>query len=251
MKTAPTRRAVAAGTAILALSSLNACGAIGDLVPGNNAFVEQGPRKVAKAGFDEMRDLTSMRVLGSMEDKRFGFTRIDIKLDDTNCTGTLDTAEGSIRVTKTADEAWFSADEDFWQANIGVQSPQADRLIRKYAGNWSSIGKDDKKILGLCDLDNYRGSFTLDKTDTDDTLKMGEVVEVGDADAVPITGRDGKELVTVWIGVDAPHRVLKIAPARDTGREDALYFEEFGLNVVVKTPAKKDIVVLPQGQSPI
>ena len=47
------------------------------------------------------------------------------------------------------------------------------------------------------------------------------------------------------MAVTAPHRVLKIAPADDTGRPDELYFEEFGADVVAESPPKKDIVTLP------
>ena len=56
----------------------------------------------------------------------------------------------------------------------------------------------------------------------------------------------GKKRTTIWVSVDAPHYVLKTAPAKDKGLPDALYFEEFGVKVVVETPADKDILEVPR-----
>lgn len=249
MTTAPVRRGAAAGASVLALGALTACGTISDLLPGQDPFLDQSPRSIAKAGFADMREVTSMRVLGSIEDKDNGFTRVDIRLDDTVCTGTLDVPDGTIRVVSTAKGAWFSADDDFWRAQAGASSPQADRVVQQYAGKWVAVGKKERSLLDLCDLDALLSGFTVDKDDTEDSVRAGEVEQVGDADAVPVTGRDGKEQVTAWVSVDAPHRVLKLAPADDEGRPDALYFEEFGQKVVVEPPDKKDIVVLPGGTS--
>lgn len=244
MNTARTRRAVAAAASVLALTSLNACGAIGDLVPGMDPFLDQSPRSMAKAGFADMRDVTSVRVLGSMEDKKNGFTRVDLRLDDTTCTGTLDMPAGTVRVLKTDQGAWYSFDAKFWRSAAG-NSPQGDKLVRQYASRWSVIGADDKPLLKLCDLDTVLSGFTVDGDDSEETIEAGEVVQVGEADAVPVTGQDGKDRVTAWISVAAPHLVLKMAPAKDTGRPDVLYFEEFGAKVVAESPAKKDVVVFP------
>lgn len=245
MNTARSRRALAGGATLLALSSLTACGAIGDFVLGSDPFLDQSPRSMAKAAFADMREVTSLRVLGSLEDKDNGFTKVDLRLDDSSCAGTLDMPAGTMRIRKNDKGAWLSLDEDFWRTNAGG-SPQADKLVREFADQWSVIGKKDKAILKLCDLDSLLTTFEVDEDDTEDTIEAGEVVLVGDADAVPVTGQDGKERVTAWVSVEAPHRVLKMAPARDEGRPDALYFEEFGADVVVESPAKKDVVTLPR-----
>ena len=117
-------------------------------------------------------------------------------------------------------------------------------MVRSYAGRWSAIGAKDS-TLSLCNLDEILDAFSLDKNDTEDTIDAREVVELGGSDVVPVTGQEGKKRVTAWVSVDGPHRVLKMAPAKDTGRPDELFFEEFGAKVVVESPDKKDIVVLP------
>ena len=231
MNTARPRRAATACAALLALSG---CGA---LSPGDD-FLDKGARSMAEAAFADMRKVTSMRILGSQEGDA-GFTRVDLRVDETSCVGSLDTDQGSIRITKNADGAWFSGDEGFWFAR-GSSAQLADDL----AGEWVAVeGKD--RLLHLCDFEALLEAFALDDDDTDDTIEVGEVEEIGDSDAVALTGQDGKERVTAWVAVTSPHRVLKMAPADDAGRPDELYFEEFGADVVAQSPSKKDIVTLP------
>ena len=99
---------------------------------------------------------------------------------------------------------------------------------------------------GCATLERLIAAFELDADDTDDTIEVGEVEEIGGINAVALTGQDGKERVTAWVAVTAPHRVLKMAPADDTGRPDELFFEEFGADVVAESPSRKDIVTLPE-----
>ncbi len=243
MNIAPIRRVAAATAAALLLTS---CGSLPDrmdFLAGTDEFVQQSPRSIAKAAFADMQDVTSVRILGSQEDKKYGFTRVDIRLNETSCSGSLDTAVGTIRLLRNPAGAWFSADEDFWRANAGA-SPQVDKLVRDYAGRWSAI-KGKNALLDLCDFDALLDGFALDEDDTEDSIEAGDVVEVGDADAVPVTGQDGRKRVTAWVAVEAPHHVLKMAPAEDSGRPDELFFEEFEGKVVAESPDKKDIVVLP------
>ena len=243
MNTAPARRLIAVGCSVLTLSACGTSFMQGSLMQGDSKFLEQSPRDIAKAAFDDMRDVSSMRVIGSQETKDYGFTRVDVRLDDTSCTGILDSAGGTIRVLKNSDGSWFTADSAFWRSQAG-STPQADQAIKRYAGQWSAIGRKNP-LLDLCDLGAMQDAFALDEDDTEDSVDAGEVGEVGGSAAVPLTGRDGKEVVTVWVAVDAPHHVLKMAPAHDSGRPDALYFEEFGIKVVAESPKAKDIVTIP------
>lgn len=193
---------------------------------------------MAKAAFADMRKVTSLRVLGSLESDA-GFTRVDLRVDGTSCTGSLDTDDGDLRIRKNGDGAWFSGDENFWLARTS-STRQADT----YAGAWVAIPRKNG-LLELCDLDALLDAFKVDKDDTEDTIDVGEVERIGDADAVALTGQEGKERTTVWVAVESPHRVLKMAPADDTGRPDALYFEEFGSDLVVESPRKNDVVEPP------
>jgi len=233
MHTDPSRRAIAASASVLALS---ACGIMSS--PGDD-FVDRGARSMAEAAFADMREVTSMRILGSQEGDA-GFTRVDLRLDESSCIGNLDMDQGSIRIIKNPNGAWFSGNDRFW-SDQGSSPERADDLD----GAWLAVeGKDS--ILRLCDLERLIAAFQLDEDDTNDTIEVGEVEEIGGADAVALTGQDGNERVTAWVAVSPPHRVLKMAPADDTGRPDELYFEEFDADVVAKSPSKKDVVTLSE-----
>ena len=244
MNTASTRRALAAGATVLAFAPLTACGAISDFIPGADPFLDQSPRSMAKAAFADMRKVTSLRILGDTEDRKNGRMQVDVSVGQDGCIGTIATENGEFQLRQNNDGAWVKGDEDFVRAQAGSPA-QADQAWKMLRGTWVRLdGKD--AFLELCDLDELLANFTLEKGDTNESIDVDDVVEVGDADAVPLTGQDGKKRTTIWIAIDAPHHVLKMAPAKDTGLPDALYFEEFGMDVVVETPAKKDVFTAPR-----
>jgi hypothetical protein len=233
-------RALAAGASLVALASLTACGAIEGFIPGRDPFLDQSPRSIAKAAFADMRKVTSLRILGDTEDRKNGRMGVDVSVGKSGCSGSITTEDGGFQIRQNDDGAWVRGDEDFVRAQAGSPS-QADAAWKKLRGTWVPLdGKD--AYLELCDLDELLANFTLDESDTSETIDADTVVQVGDADAIPLTGQDGRKLTTIWVAVADPHHVLKMAPARDTGMPDALFFEEFGADVVVETPAKKDIL---------
>lgn len=236
MNTAPSRRAAAA-----AASSVLVLSACGSLSSGDD-FLDQSPRSMAKTAFAEMRKVTSMRILGS-GDNDSEFLRLDLYISDTSCIGRIKTEHGDVQVIKNPDGAWFRADTEFWRYR--ASSPrQADQVSAAYADSWIAVPEKDK-LLKLCDLDAILGDFKLGKRDAKGTLGVGEVEDVSGTDAVPIHGRDGKDPVTVWIAVEAPHRVVKSALTVDPGLPDAMFFGDFGVDVDAQTPPKKDIVTIP------
>lgn len=235
MRTAPLGGAAAALAATILLSS---CGVLSD----DDAFLEQAPREIAKVAFKEMRQLSSMRVLGTVDDDQLGPMRVDLKIDASDaCVGSLHTGRGNLDFVQNAKGAWFRGDERFLRSLSGATEQTAATLGR----SWFEAGKDDD-LSRLCSWRDLVGDFRVAKDDTVERIDEDEVEEVGGADAVPITGRDGKEPTTAWVSVKAPHRVLKMAPLRTTGEIEELYFEEFDLDVVARTPPRKDIVGLPR-----
>lgn len=240
MNTAPSRRAAAAITSVLVLS---ACGSF----PSGDDFLDQSPDSMVKTAFAEMREVTSMRILGSGAGDA-GFLRLDLRLDDTSCTVRISTEEGNIQIIKNAEGAWFQADEQFWRSQTS-STQQGDQVWAAYGGSWVSVqGSNGRnKFVKLCDLDALLAEFKLDKKDTKGTLDAGEVEEMGDADAVPIHGRDGKQRVTAWVALEAPHHVLKMSSKEGTDMPDEYFFSSFGVDVEAETPPKKDIVTFPGG----
>jgi hypothetical protein len=239
MNTTPSRRAAAAAvTAVLALS---AC----DSLSSGDDYLDQSPNSMAKTAFADTRKATSMRITGSTEDTGdLGFIRMDIRLDDTSCYGRIKSEDGDLQIIKNPEGTWFQADEHFWRAH--APSFQVADKVAAWGGSWVAVKKDED-FLELCDLDSLLREFKLDKRDKRDkrgTLVVGEVETIGGGDAVPLTGRADKEEWTVWAAVEAPHHVVKMAPADDHGLPDALFFD-YDVHVLAETPDKKDIITIP------
>lgn len=237
MTLAPPGRAMSLAVVVLVLSSCSS------LPGGDSDFVEQGPRAIAKAAFKEMRDVESLRMLGSVDTDDDGIARVDLRLDGRgNCTGSMTFDAGTLRVVRNDMGAWFTADERYWRS-LASSPAQEAQLMATLRGSWVQLEEDDD-VAELCDLQRLLDSFRLTKQDTADTLSKGEVEQVGETDAIAITGRNGKESVTAWVSVEAPHHVLKVAPANDTGELEELFLEEFDRLVVADSPPKRDIVDL-------
>jgi hypothetical protein len=241
MLTAPLARATAAATVTLALS---ACG----IMPSDDTFTDRSPRSMAKAAFAEMRAATSMRMLGSYEDDDSGYTHVDISLDDTSCTARFRTDAGILQLIKNAEGTWLKADERFWRSQASLPqalAPQQQKLLQSYGRSWIAVQGKKVEFAELCDLDALVKEFKLAKGDTNDTITVGDVVQVGGKDAVPLHGGNAKDRSTVWVAVDGPHHVLKLAPTDDEGMPDEFFFSSFGVRVDAESPPEDEIVTIP------
>ncbi len=241
MTTAQIRRTAAATTAALLLTS---CGSLPeqlDFLASTPEFLQQSPRAMAKDAFADMRDVTSMRIIGNVNTAEFGAARMDFRLRGTTCAGTFDTDDGGVKFVQNEDGRWFGLDNDMWRSQ--APSPkQAAQVLDRYSGTWFAAGKKD--LAKLCDIDKLLGGFEVDDADRG-TIDVGTIEQVGDVRAVPLSGRDGKTRCTLWIAVDSPHRVVKMTQTKDNQVPEEFSFEEFGTDVDAESPDKKDIVALP------
>lgn len=248
MTIAPARTA-AASAAAAAMLLFSACGSlpeVGDLLPRNNEFLEQSPRAIVKTSFAEMRDVKSLRILGNVNVD--DFTRVDLRLGDTDCMMSFDGDDGAAQLIMNSEGGWMKADDDFWSARSS--SPREAALsVKAYSGAWIAI-EETNELAELCDIDEFLGGFkvnTGENTKGNGRVDAEEVEKVGDVDAVPLTGRAGKKRTTMWIALDSPHYVVKMTQTQRGKAPVEIFFEEFGVEVVVETPRKSDIVVLPRG----
>ena len=66
---------------------------------------------------------------------------------------------------------------------------------------------------------------------------------IGETQAIEINEKGGGQSSTVWVSVEAPHRVVKIV-RRDKGVAETISLEEFGVAVNAEAPAADDVVDL-------
>lgn len=242
MHIAPTRTAAAVAAAVLVLSSCSSLPESVDFLSRDAEFLQQSPRAIAKTAFAEMQDVDSLRILGSVNTEEYGTARVDIRLDDADCVGSSDTDDGRMRFIKNSDGAWFNADDEFWRSQSSSRQDAAT-VLAAYSGAWVVL-EEKKEFEELCDVDAILGGFKLDKGDRGN-VDAGKIEKIGDADAVALTGRDGKKRSTVWVAVEAPHHVVKMTQTQRGKLPVEIFFEDFGVEVVAETPRKRDIVTIP------
>lgn len=237
--------ALSAATAGMAVLLTTACGALpgeGGLLGRHSEFLDQDALSIAKDSFADMRTVTSVRMLGDVETDEFGMADIDLRLDGTDCQGSFDTDDGEVRFVQVGKSTWFSLDDDMWTSRT-TSDRQAELVLDKYSGAW--FAGDKKDLAQLCDIEKFLSNFEVDQDDKGGDVGVGDVEEVGDIDAVMLSGRDGKKLCKIWVAVDAPHYVVKMTQRKRGDATQVIYFEEFGVEVDIVAPDKKDVMALP------
>ena len=226
------------GAAITALL-LSACGGPTEADP---EFLEQSPRAITRTAFAQMRELTSVRILGTVASAG-GPARIDVRADDEGrCSGSLDLERGRVQFIHTEGTTWLKGDDDFWQAR--AQSPQMARRIQGDLGtSWAEVPSRLADLEGVCGVAPMLAGFKARKDGGDGRLSKGDVELIGDTQAVAISERGGGQSSTVWVSVASPHRVVKIV-SREAKHPTTVSFEEFGVEVDAEAPAEEDVVDL-------
>ena len=241
MKSTSVLSAAAATAAVLLTTACGSLPGAGGLLGRHSEFLDQSAVDIAEASFSDMRKVTSLRLLGSVDTDQYGMADIDIRLDGTDCKGSFDTDDGDVRFVQVGKSSWLSLDDDMWTSQTSSDR-QADLVLKKYSGTWFAGGKKD--LTQLCDIKKFLSGFKVDERDRGG-VEVGDVEKVGDLDAIPLSGRDGKKQCTVWVSVDAPHHVVKMTQRKRGDATEVVYFEEFGVEVDVEAPDKKDVVASP------
>ena len=144
-----------------------------------------------KASFADMRKVTSLRLLGSVETDEYGITDIDIRLDGTDCKGSFDRRRRARSACSERRRLLVLADDDFWRSQTDPRPagrPGAEAVLRDSgsprAGRTSARAVRHRRPC--------RSAFTLDEDDTEGPVEAGEVGEVGDS-MPPCRSRSGRE----------------------------------------------------------
>lgn len=232
----PGSAAIAAATALL----LTSCGGGTEVDQG---FLDQSPRVITKAALKEMRDLDSVRILGRLGADEGGEIRIDVRTDgQRSCAGSIAYERGAVQLIATPDQAWLKADEDFWLT--AAPSPEQGRQFSAKVGtSWVVSQGPTDELRDFCDVSLMLDGFKGRRDGGEGRLSKGAVELVGDTEAVAISAKGGGQSSTVWVAVDAPHRVVKIV-TREGANPASVSFEEFGVEIGAEAPAPDDVVDL-------
>jgi hypothetical protein len=221
----------AALTGVAAAALLSACG---------GGFADESPEAIGEAAEKDMKALESVRISGQLVSDGEE-TTVDMALTtEGECEGTLGVQGGETQIRSTGGQTWMKPDAAFWEASAGDQAA----LIQGVVGDkWVVLG-DDQDFAELCDLDELLEQMGDDE---DDSKAENEGTEdVDGTEAVKVAGEtDDGDPVTVWVKVDEPHHILKMAV--DQGDEPGeIVFSDFDEELDVEAPAEDEVIDLEQ-----
>lgn len=250
-------RTTRTAAALVALTTLlSGCGAWESFRMSD--FAQEDGKAIASAAAEAMSDVTSMRLTGQVVAKGTQIL-VDLSMGPRGrCTGTLRTGGSHMAVRRVGDRAWIKGDEGLYASVSDTVLPAA--ALTRLSTSW--IPANDRRILAMCELDEYLASFRVVRMaersdgdgpggkqpgrragqDRDDASDASDVVVEAEESldgerAVRLSADTGE---VVWVLSDAPHYVVRVESAvfSDGG---ALTLSEFNREVRVEVPDRKDV----------
>lgn len=238
------------GTAALGAAAtlliLSACGGSADA-----EFVDQSPRAITRTAFAEMANVTTVRLLGTVDvDGRR--VRMDVSTDNAgNCLGSFMLAGGGTKFIRTDDTTWLQPDEDYWKA-LAPTPQQARKVIAKLRPKqppgtaqldsaWTLAPGGTVDVDQFCNASALLDGFEAYKDGGSGRLSKDSIDLIGDTQAIAVNEKGNGQSSTVWVSVAAPHHVVKIVK-REKGVAETVSLEEFGIEVNAEPPAEDDVV---------
>jgi len=242
-------RTTRAAAALLVLTTLlSGCGAWESFRMSD--FAKEDGTTIVSAAGEAMGDVTSMRLTGQVV-ARGNQILLDLSMGPKGrCTGTLRSGGSHIAIRRVGARAWIKGDEGLY--NSVSERPLPQQALTRLSTSW--IPADDRRILDMCELDEYLESFRVvsmvDGSGGKAARKAGREAAAGasdvtveaeesvDGDRVVKLSADTGEMV--WVLSEAPHYVVRVesAVATDGG---SLTLSEFNREVRVEVPAPKDV----------
>ncbi|MEV5607611.1 hypothetical protein [Streptomyces sp. NPDC052225] len=187
----------------------------------------------------------------------------DLRLDeDGNCAGSLRMGTGgadggSVELVKRGDEVWMKPDATFWKTQ--VPGGAGDLAAQLFGDRYMHGTTDDPMLDGLaetCDLDAFRKQLDNGSGAAQDQLTKGDETKVAGTDVVPLTGRDDKNTITLYVTADDPHQLVR-ATEKGPDENITMTLTDYDKPVPSKTPSADESVdisklhdVAPGGQTP-
>lgn len=230
----PLRNLVALGATALLLAGCDTA----DEQPDS---VGQDPGALLRTAFEQMRELESYRVSGTVKTPE-GMVGMDLHTHvDGRCEGRIEVGIGYARIIHDGQRTWIRGDEAFWEASADTPR-EARRMIALLGPKWAQVPPNDS-VEELCSADFLRETFDVSKLDDDDSYTAEDVEAVGGIDATPIKEKSFGMWTTLWVSVTEPHRVLKMR-TQSGDSPGTLHFDEFDHEVSTTPPDDEDVVDL-------
>jgi hypothetical protein len=221
---------------IAVAAALTGCGGDDDGGGGDSSgFADESAETIIKAASEDMAALKSVHLTADLTSEGNDIS-LDLSLDtDANCEGTVGIGGGSAEILGVGDQAWFKADDTFWQEQAG---DSADQIIGLVGDKW--VVDNQGQFTSFCDLDGLLSD--MGDPESLEGAKKDGTEDVDGTDTVKITGDDGGSTTTAFISADDPHHILKLEVTGDDEGEAS--FSAFDEELEVEAPAEAETTTL-------
>lgn len=219
---------------VVLLGTLLASGCGEDADEPTSAFGRQTAAQISAAVRADMKGVRSLTVNGSAEGQEF---RVSLA-DDGTCTGTIEQHGGTAEVVETAEGSYVRADDAFWlgQATTPEEKAKVEKSLEVWDGRWVRTPRQAGYFLPQCDFEHFVPLLT---TGDRKLAVKGDEREVNGVQAVALVAEQGGVTSTLWVSVEAPHRVVQL---RDTGAEAATFtVSDYDEPVSITTPDPDEV----------
>jgi hypothetical protein len=206
-------------------------------------FADRSGRQIAAAARSDMAALRSLRVTGTVTTGGSEVS-IDLRVDgDGNCTGSLGTQQGEVRLLGAAGRTYLKPDAAFWR---GLTGARADRVMQVVGDRWVVVPSSEPTFRQFCNADELIDELVdeLVSESRGTTYRRAGTATVDGRDVVGVdTSGVGGESSTGYVSVDAPHYLVRVEERGGT-EPGTVTFSDFDVPVRTTAPVASDTIDL-------
>jgi hypothetical protein len=227
--------------AVMAVLTLSACSDVSEAVrkAASDKFEDQSGNEILTESYDAMGTLTSVHIVGEIEDPVDGDLSLDLRLDDEgHCSGWIDDGTGKLEVLVNDTNAYLKATPEVIESSMGLDAETAQFMGNK----WLLLPPADAASFAeVCSLDEFLGDIASDDM-VADLADAGDVSEIDGEKVVAVTNplEDGSEEI-IYVQVDGEHYAVKITSEEPF---ENITFAEFNEDYNFPDPPKDEILDL-------
>jgi hypothetical protein len=201
-------------------------------VPADNGVKALSADEILNKATAALNEAGSFRVKGDMTEEGQTFS-VDLKIKGKDAAGTVALPDGSIKILRIGNDAYFQADAAFWKKFGGAQG---DAIAVLFKDKWVKTTTDSKEFAEFADM-----------ADPEKMLKPTGTASKGDEKTINGQATIGIKDSATGTGVIYIATTGKPYPVRleGPGGQGAIDFSDFGATFEeIKAPAASEVVDL-------
>lgn len=242
-------RTAAVGAVVIALAG---CGAVDSV---RYPYAKESADRIFLDSVVATKELTSVRLSGFLDKRgepRLGFNLLDA--EGGVCGGTMSFSTADFDVVLTSDTIYFQGSAGSWQQFPEVSREEAIAVAPILADRWISApldkapGPDPGPACRFVEeLLTPAEQKAVDEGEVPENLEVTNegLSEAAGMKAVKLEVVDKSGSSDVWVSVDEPHYIIKIAGQAKKGSFD-IVFSDYDFQGEIRVPRKKELLDLDE-----